>query len=572
MRKFLIGLSAIFLATASKSFAQWNLTGNSNATTNSIVGTTNGIPLNLATKNTKRLTIDSLGRIGIGTTSPINILTIKGAGSTPAASWVTSGSPLFTGFGENTPGNADFSLMMASNNQLARPVLSMKKAQGTLAFPAKVGTNEQLGSLLVGGFDGTNFQGSAAVDFFSDGTITTGNVPARISFVTGTNSSNRTERVQIRNNGDIFMNSTVNGTQFSLLKATGNVGVGTASPAAKLDVRGDALINGLTVGTGPNNIASNTALGKQALYHDSSTGSDNVAIGYYALSANKGYSNTAVGSGAMNSNTTGYRNVANGDYSLAANITGSYNSAVGESALEKNINGNSNVAMGYEAMWDNTSGTFNTGIGVQALAGNTVGAYNTALGMAAGNNSNNLSNAVAIGYNAKTNVSNRVLIGNGSISSIGGQVGWTNFSDGRIKQNIRENVPGLSFINLLKPVTYNFSLAKEYELTGKADTNQWDGKYDIEKINFTGFIAQDVQAAAKKIGYDFSGVDARGNIMGLRYAEFVVPLVKAVQELSAKNGEMENENKELKKQNESLEARLERLESLMNVKQAIAAK
>lgn len=49
----------------------------------------------------------------------------------------------------------------------------------------------------------------------------------------------------------------------------------------------------------------------------------------------------------------------------------------------------------------------------------------------------------------------------------------------------------------------------------------------------TGFIAQEVEIAAKEIGFDFSGVDAPKNendFYGLRYAEFVVPLVKAVQE------------------------------------------
>lgn len=47
----------------------------------------------------------------------------------------------------------------------------------------------------------------------------------------------------------------------------------------------------------------------------------------------------------------------------------------------------------------------------------------------------------------------------------------------------------------------------------------------------------------------------------MRYAEFVVPLVKAVQELSVKNDE-------LKKQNNDLEQRVTKLESMMNVSQS----
>jgi hypothetical protein len=140
-------------------------------------------------------------------------------------------------------------------------------------------------------------------------------------------------------------------------------------------------------------------------------------------------------------------------------------------------------------------------------------------------------NNTTVGYNTQIFASNAVRLGNSSVSSIGGQVGWTSFSDGRIKNNVKENVPGIAFIKALRPVTYNFDLAKENELTGiKNDTSTWKTKYDIEKITFTGFIAQEVAAAAQKINYDFSGVDKTGNIWGLRYGEFVVPLVKAVQE------------------------------------------
>ena len=52
----------------------------------------------------------------------------------------------------------------------------------------------------------------------------------------------------------------------------------------------------------------------------------------------------------------------------------------------------------------------------------------------------------------------------------------------------------------------------------------------------SGFIAQEVEQAAKDVGYDFHGVDAPKNVQdhyGLRYAEFVVPMVKAMQEQQA---------------------------------------
>jgi len=50
---------------------------------------------------------------------------------------------------------------------------------------------------------------------------------------------------------------------------------------------------------------------------------------------------------------------------------------------------------------------------------------------------------------------------------------------------------------------------------------------------YSGFLAQEVEKAAKESDYDFSGVHAPRNehdLYSLTYAEFVVPLVKAVQE------------------------------------------
>src|SRR5205085_6274713 len=58
-------------------------------------------------------------------------------------------------------------------------------------------------------------------------------------------------------------------------------------------------------------------------------------------------------------------------------------------------------------------------------------------------------------------------------------------------------------------------------------------KVDKATVRYTGFVAQEVEQAAKKLGYDFSGVDVpkeKDGLYGLRYEELVVPLVKAVQE------------------------------------------
>lgn len=337
----------------------------------------------------------------------------------------------------------------------------------------------------------------------------------------------------------------------------------------------------------------NTANGVQSLYSNTS-GIENTATGFQSLNANTtGYRNTATGSLTLFSNSTGYYNTANGSWALYYNTTGTNNTATGTEALYYNTTGTLNTATGIEALYSNTTGNYNTAQGNFSLYANTTGvdntanggyslirnttgsgntasgnyslqsittgSFNTALGYAAGNNSGtNPSNFTAIGKLAghvRSN-SNTVEIGNTSVVWIGGQTGWSTYSDEKIKDNIRSNVPGLSFITKLNPVTYKLNIHRQNEIVGIKDTADWEGKYDIEQMTQTGFLAQEVEQAAKDLNYEFSGVTApTGNakLYSLQYSAFVVPLVKAVQE-------QQQVIDELKKQNANLLTRITALE------------
>jgi trimeric autotransporter adhesin len=321
----------------------------------------------------------------------------------------------------------------------------------------------------------------------------------------------------------------------------------------------------------------NCAFGFNALAGNlfSGNGSNNVAVGANALlNCDDGWYNIAVGRDALTMLDYGSENIAIGAYALssltyAEGVTAigyealkmqtgpsSIITAVGNNAMGVSVSAGSCVAVGNSALFK-TNGHHNTALGVWALDNDETGIGNTAIGARADVTLINLTNATVIGYDAVVDASNKVRIGNSSVTSNGGQVSWTAYSDGRIKSSIQENVPGLQFINQLRPVTYHFDLNKQNELLGLKDTTQWEGKYDIEKIQWTGFIAQEVESAANNIGYDFSGVDKSGEIMGLRYAEFVVPLVKSVQELSEQNSALQTANT-------NLETRIAKLEALLS--------
>jgi hypothetical protein len=124
----------------------------------------------------------------------------------------------------------------------------------------------------------------------------------------------------------------------------------------------------------------NTAMGTDALLHNS-LGAYNTAAGYDVLLSNTtGYDNTAVGDLALASNTSGFQNSAYGDSALETNSTGANNTAVGDFALYANQTASNNTASGYAALFSNTIGFDNTAAGVTALQANTTGSYNTAAG------------------------------------------------------------------------------------------------------------------------------------------------------------------------------------------------
>jgi hypothetical protein len=335
---------------------------------------------------------------------------------------------------------------------------------------------------------------------------------------------------------------------------------------------------------------NNVAIGSNALTYNTS-GTTNIAIGAFAMLYNTtGSGNSALGNGALAQNTIGQFNAVVGGDALALNTTSSENVAIGNRALRSQSWNNSgfgyspgNVAIGYEALFSNNpsglinNGNWNVGIGRVALRANITGAANVGVGGAAGNtnitghfntylghdadvNAGNRSNGTALGYQATITASNQVRIGNGTVTSIGGQVGWTALSDERFKTNVVENVPGLKFINQLRPVTYRLDIDKFNQFIGlEKESEQVLPSQEAEAITRTGFLAQEVEKAAQKIGFDFDGVDQPKNERdpyGLRYAEFTVPLVKAVQELSA-------ENEALKRQNIEISERLDALEKMI---------
>lgn len=302
----------------------------------------------------------------------------------------------------------------------------------------------------------------------------------------------------------------------------------------------------------------NTSIGWESMYSNI-TGYYNVAIGHQTLYTNTtGRENVAIGNNAMYFNTTGRENTATGYAALTVNSSGIGNVANGYSAMEDNTTGNGNTAIGYKAIANNISGNNNSGLGQGTLTSITTGSNNTALGYNA-DVSNTGTNGTAIGYLAYSGGNNTVQIGNVSVTDVYFGTGsatlhanTTIASDKRFKYDIKPNVPGLDFINKLEPVTYLFDerkmaefVTQDYPAANKVFPETFKGEGKLR----TGFIAQDVAKVAEQMNYSFDGVhlpESDKDFYSISYSQFVVPLVKAVQELSKQNEEMKKEIELLK--------------------------
>jgi hypothetical protein len=268
-----------------------------------------------------------------------------------------------------------------------------------------------------------------------------------------------------------------------------------------------------------------------------STGDWNTATGTYALRNNEtGYHNTAIGAFAMRYNSTGYSNTAVGSEAMLNLTSAIYNTSLGVRSGYNITTGGGNTAIGFWSQYNNTSGQQNTSVGTEALAYNYTGTYNVALGSFSGPNSS-WNNTVSLGNHGYANGgNNQSFLGNLSTIWNGGNVGWSTYSDARVKKDIQEDVVGLEFINRLHPVTYHRDIDVQAQLTGNQLKEDYPQQYDIEQIKFSGFLAQEVVQAANESGYEFSGITFPENdhqLYTLSYESFVVPLVKAIQEQQA---------------------------------------
>jgi hypothetical protein len=210
--------------------------------------------------NVEKMRITTDGNVGIGTTAPGVKLHVSD-GNALSAGLVTALSS-WQSVSSRQAINA-VGTLTASNTASERGISVFLRSRGTLASPTAVALDDYLGDLLFGGYDGSNPQYGGGVFAFVDGTVTSGSVPTRLSFVTGNSSTDRVERLTI--------------------KSDGNVGIGTTAPGEKLEVTGNIQL------TSDNNILKfGTAEDAQVYYNGTDLIIDPKVVGTGVVNLNGG--------------------------------------------------------------------------------------------------------------------------------------------------------------------------------------------------------------------------------------------------------------------------------------------
>ena len=218
--------------------------------------------------------------------------------------------------------------------------------------------------------------------------------------------------------------------------------------------------------------------------------------------------------------------------SSGANDAGTYNAVFG-------------IAAGTELLGSSVGNTI-----IGGTAGTTVtsGDYNICIGVGSAVAVGGQDKGIAIGYTVSAAAKN-IKVGDNSYTAnldfSTSSSTWAPTSDERIKKDIVDSDLGLSFINALKPIKYVDKTPFDWpnELNHIKDDER---SPDSTKV-LDGFTSQQVKSVMDDMGVTFSGWSEDDNsLQRLQYAKFVVPLTKAVQELSAKIDTIQTEINNLK--------------------------
>ena len=353
---------------------------------------------------------------------------------------------------------------------------------------------------------------------------------------------------------------------------------------------------GNTAGFGVDSITNtsnyNVGIGTECLY--SINGAiETVAIGNQSLSSiTSGYYNTAIGNLTGAYLDTGESNTLIGR-KAGYYLSGSYNVAIGRGALtgtSGQSSGGYNVSLGYYSGYGLTTGTYNIFLGTNAGYSETSNSNRFVVSNSSSVNfiygvidNSGTTGSLTVRSSILPSATTTYNLGSATYSwnDIYSHDGGVHVSDGTKKDQITDSSLGLDFIDRLRPVSYKWK-DTEYEETYEISPPESETYEELEEFILTpaqydeennliseaiydtrtvtktrhippvtgtrtvtqsftrkhyGLISQEVKSVLDDLEIstvDFAGyIDSNGE-KGLRYNEFIAPMIKAIQELNQK--------------------------------------
>ena len=178
-------------------------------------------------------------------------------------------------------------------------------------------------------------------------------------------------------------------------------------------------------------------------------------------------------------------------------------------------------------------------IGSYAGRGGAVGKESILIGYKAGFTTGGACNNILVGYNATQQngygCNDQAVLGNAYNNVYNcAYTEWSGPSDCRDKTNLQPiNNLGLNFLRKLNPVKYKWDLRQKYENKCGYEYGIKDGTLKQDDTNY-GFLAQEIEFAAKSLGENFDAVthDTFIDQYSLNYLNLIATLTKALQEIN----------------------------------------
>ena len=400
---------------------------------------------------------------------------------------------------------------------------------------------------------------AAEVAAVSEGDFSSSSNATKLSFKTGASEA-AAEKMALSSAGALTVTGDI--TTSATLNATGDTAAGDDAAigytaAEGLILTGQGSTGDVTVKNDADGVVMQVP-----------TGTTGVDFKGNMFTTTAGTSNFVAGVNAGNTiESGGNYNVCVGDEAGTAITTGDNNVFIGYGAGDAMSTGSGNTHVGKDAGTDQTTASDNTLIGTSAGANITDGPYNTLVGNLVGDDVTSGTYMTMIGYNLAASAAdgeNQIVLGQG----IGGEAdncftfgksgnkmfnnfssnnSWSQSSDERLKTSVDDNTLGLGFINDLETKTYKWKPSNEID-ESLTDHHFEDNKKDTDVLMY-GMMAQNVKAAMDTHNHSsFTGwSESKDGSQNLSREMFVIPLIKAVQELSNQVQELTAQVEELKK-------------------------